>query len=90
MMNDLYPESEENVVKLKFQSHSSVAGFTQLEIAFGTNGLIRRVTGSTINKTIVMDYLDVKVNQDLPDARFEYESPVHANVYRDFLFEGID
>jgi outer membrane lipoprotein-sorting protein len=83
-------ESKERVIKLKLQSHSSVTGFYQLEIAFTAAGMIRQVKGSTTNKTIVMNFTEVRLNQDIPDARFEYEAPVHANVYKGFLFEGIE
>ena len=82
--------SSEKVITLKFQSHSSVEGFRQLEISFTTEGMIRRVKGSTINKTLVLDLENVRINQNIPDARFDYEAPVHANVYRDFLFEGME
>ncbi|HUV07182.1 MAG TPA: outer membrane lipoprotein carrier protein LolA, partial [Spirochaetia bacterium] len=78
------------VIKLKFQSLSSVTGFNELEISFTQEGMIRRVQGSTFNKTIVMSFTQIKLNQGIPDARFRYESPVNANVYKDFLFEGID
>jgi outer membrane lipoprotein-sorting protein len=52
--------------------------------------MIRRVKGSTINRILVLDLTNVRINQNIPDARFKYESPVHANVYRDFLFEGME
>jgi outer membrane lipoprotein-sorting protein len=82
--------SQEMVIKLKFQSHSAVKGYKQLEIAFDMNGMIRRVVGNMANGTIVMDFENIVTNQGIPDARFEYESPVNANVYKDFLFEGMD
>jgi outer membrane lipoprotein-sorting protein len=82
--------SSERVITIKFQSRSSVEGFRQLEISFTREGMIRRVKGWTINKTLVLDLLNVRINQNIPDARFDYESPVHANVYKDFLFEGME
>jgi outer membrane lipoprotein-sorting protein len=82
--------SSERVITLKFQSHSSVEGFRQLEISFTQEGMIRRVKGSTINKTLVLDLQNVRINQNIPDARFDYEAPVHANVHKDFLFEGME
>ena len=82
--------SKEMVVKLKFQSLSSAEGFRQLEIAFDQNHLMRRVTGSTGSKTIILDYKNIKLNQDIPDARFNYDPPANANVYRNFLYEVIE
>jgi outer membrane lipoprotein-sorting protein len=82
--------SDEMVIKLKFQSLSSNEGFTQLEIAFDRQQMIRRVTGVSGAKTLVMDYQDIRINQEIPDARFAYEAPANANVFRNFLFEVIE
>lgn len=82
--------SDEMVVKLKFRSRSSAEGFRQLEIAFREDGMIRRVVGEMSGKTLTMDFQDVQINTGIPEQRFEYEAPVHANVYKDFLFEGME
>lgn len=74
----------ERVITLKFQSHSNVEGFRQMEISFSRDGMIRRVKGSTISKTLMVDLLNVRINQNIPEARFDYEAPVHANVYKNF------
>jgi outer membrane lipoprotein-sorting protein len=37
-----------------------------------------------------LDFLNVRTNQNIPDARFDYDSPPSANVYRGFLFESED
>ncbi len=78
--------SREMVTKLKFQS-LSLDGFRRLEIAFDKNLMIRRVAGSTGTREIVMDIRNVRTNQGIPDARFDYRPPASANVYRNFLFE---
>ncbi len=78
--------SREMVTKLKFQS-LSVDGFRKLEIAFDRNLMFRRVIGSTASRTIVMDIKNVRINQGIPEARFDYRPPASANVYRNFLFE---
>ncbi len=78
--------SREVVTKLKFQS-LAVDGFRRLEIAFDRNLMIRRVTGSLGARTLVMDIKNVRLNQGIPDARFDYDPPASANVYRNFLFE---
>ena len=82
--------SREMVIKLKFQSLSSAEGFRQLEIAFDEKKLVRRVTGSTGSKTLIMDYKNIRLNQSIPDGRFDYNAPANANVYRNFLFEVIE
>ena len=78
--------SRELVTKLKFQS-LSVDGFRRLEIAFDRNLMIRRITGAMGARTLVMDIKNVRLNQGIPDARFDYNPPASANVYRNFLFE---
>ncbi len=78
--------SRELVTKLKFQS-LAVDGFRRLEIAFDRNLMIRRVAGSLGARTLVMDIKNVRLNQGIPDARFDYDPPASANVYRNFLFE---
>jgi outer membrane lipoprotein-sorting protein len=82
-------ESEEQVRKLKLESRSTAEGFRQIELAVGRTGLIRRITGVTISyEEFVLDLTDIVVNQNIPDTRFEYDSPPYANVYNDFLFEA--
>ena len=83
-------DSDEMVMKLKFQSLSSAEGFRQLEISFSESGFIRRVTGTSINKELTLDFTDVRIDQNIPDAKFEYKAPANANVFSDFLFEVID
>ena len=81
--------SEEQVRKLKMESRSTAEGFRQIVLAIGRTGLIRRITGVTIGyEEFVLDLTDIVVNQNIPDTRFEYDSPPYANVYNDFLFEA--
>ena len=84
-------ESDEQVRKLKLESRSTAEGFRQIILAVGRTGLIRRITGVTIGyEEFVLDLTDIVVNQNIPDTRFEYDSPPYANVYNDFLFEAED
>ncbi len=82
-------ESDEQVRKLKLESRSTAEGFRQIVLAVGRTGLIRRITGVTIGyEEFLLDLTDIIVNQNIPDTRFEYDSPPYANVYNDFLFEA--
>lgn len=83
-------ESDEMVIKLKFESHSTAEGFRQLEIAFSEDGLIRRVMGKTLKGSLVMDFEDIAVNINIPEAIFEYNAPPNANAFPNFLYEGIE
>jgi len=83
--------SDERVRKLKLESRSTAEGFRQIILAIGRTGLIRQITGVTIGyEEFVLDLTDIVVNQNIPDTRFEYDSPPYANVYNDFLFEAED
>jgi outer membrane lipoprotein-sorting protein len=83
--------SDEQVRKLKLESGSTAEGFRQIVLAIGRTGLIRRITGVTIGyEEFMLDLTDIVVNQNIPDTRFEYDSPPYANVYNDFLFEAED
>jgi outer membrane lipoprotein-sorting protein len=81
--------SKEMVKKLRLSSRSTSEGFRQVTLAVGRNGLIRRITGVTLNyEEFVMDLTDVVVNQNIPDTRFNYDAPAYANVYQNFLFDA--
>jgi outer membrane lipoprotein-sorting protein len=81
--------SKEQVKKLRLTSRSTSEGFRQITIAVGKNGLIRRITGVTLNyEEFVMDLTDIAVNQNIPDTRFKYDAPAYANVYQNFLFDA--
>ncbi|MDC7220640.1 MAG: outer membrane lipoprotein carrier protein LolA [Spirochaetales bacterium] len=80
--------SEEMVVKLRLEWLSSSEGFRELEIAVGENQLIRRITAtSTKYEIIQFDFLNLLVNEDIPNTRFYYESPPVGNDIQNFLFE---
>jgi outer membrane lipoprotein-sorting protein len=81
--------SKEQVRKLKLTSRSTAEGFRQIVMAVGKNGLIRRITGVTLNyEEFVFDLTNIGINQGIPDARFKYDSPPYANVYQTFLFDS--
>lgn len=80
--------SREMVVKLKLVGRSTNAGFRQLEVSVGENGLIRRIIGVTLGyEDLQFDFKNLVINRGIPDARFNYESPASANVFDNFLFE---
>lgn len=79
--------SKELVTKLKFVWRSTQEGFKQIVIAISQDGYIRQVIGTTPdNNVIKMDFNNILLNQNIPDVRFEYDSPPSANVFENFLF----
>jgi outer membrane lipoprotein-sorting protein len=80
--------SDEMVIKLQLDWRSTEAGFRELEVSIGENGLIRRIIGVTVDyEEIQFDFENILINQNIPEARFEYESPPTANIFDNFLFE---
>ena len=81
------PRSE-MVIKLKLVWRSTEEGFRQIDISVGANGYIRRVVGITPeNDQIQFDFVNISINQNIPDIRFEYTLPPAANVFENFLFD---
>jgi outer membrane lipoprotein-sorting protein len=80
---------DEMVVKLRFTWRSTAEGFREIILSFNKNGLIRNVTGKTgSDKSFEFDFSAIRVNQHIPDERFNYIAPASANSFKDFLFEG--
>ncbi len=80
--------NSEMVVKLKLIWKTTDESFRQIDLAIGTDNLIRRMTGySEEHSEIRFDFTDIIINQNIPDARFEFDGPASANVYDNFLFE---
>jgi outer membrane lipoprotein-sorting protein len=83
--------SGEKVVKVTFQWRASAEGYREIEVAFGTDGLIRRMTGTTAtNAVIQFDFMEIKINQGILEERFKYTPPPSAYTQDNFLFEGSD
>lgn len=78
--------SREMVVKLKLTSHGTT-GFNQLIMSV-KESTIRRIEGTQANgDKITMDIANVRINQGVPDERFNYDPPPYANVISDWLFD---
>jgi len=79
---------EEMVTKLRLTWRSTSEGFRQLILSIDDDRLIRRIVGVTVGyEEIQFDFLDMRLNQNIPAARFDYEAPSSANMFSDFLFE---
>jgi outer membrane lipoprotein-sorting protein len=81
--------SKELVVKLKLTPKSSGAPFSEIILSVGKDNLIRRMDALYASgERMVMDLVNVRINQNIPDSRFQYDSPPYANVVEDFLFSS--
>jgi len=85
----LEDDSPEMVIKLKLTWMSQTEGFRELEMSINPDDkTIRRIIGVTGSfETISFDFEDIDTLTQIPDARFEYESPSEGNSIENFLFE---
>lgn len=82
-------ETSELVTKLRLNWRTTDQGFRQLIISIDSDLLIRRIVGVTANyEEVQFDFEDLRINQGIPDTRFDYEAPSSANNFNNFLFEG--
>jgi len=83
--------SAEKVIKVKFQWRASAEGYREIEASFRTDGLIRRMIGTTVANTVVQfDFVNMKINQGILEEKFRYNPPPTAYSHDNFLFEGSD
>jgi outer membrane lipoprotein-sorting protein len=80
----------ERVVRLALTRKTVAEGFKTIIISISPESkLIRRLEGSTLaNEKFVFDFTGIKINQNIPESRFIYDSPASANVYNNFLFNS--
>jgi outer membrane lipoprotein-sorting protein len=88
----LETSSNEMVVKLRLSRRSVSEGFREIILDIDPESrLIRRIEGRTIADSVVrFDFLEIKINQGIPEMRFIYDSPASANNYNNFLFRDTD
>ena len=80
--------SEEMVRKLNLVWRKTDEGYRQIEMSISEDGMIRRMKGLTVNyETFQFDFTEIRINQNIPLSRFDYESPPSAYVMNNFLFE---
>lgn len=80
--------SSEMVIKLLLSRRNASEGFRNIVLSINpTTKLIRRVEATTpANETFRFTFYNYALNQNIPDARFIYDSPGTANTYNNFLF----
>jgi outer membrane lipoprotein-sorting protein len=81
--------SDEMVTKLRLNWRTTDQGFRQLVISISEDLLIRRIVGVNVNyEEIRFDFENLRINEGIPETRFEYDPPSSANDFDNFLFEG--
>ncbi|THB68098.1 MAG: outer membrane lipoprotein carrier protein LolA [Spirochaetaceae bacterium] len=79
--------SSEMVVKLRLTWRNPSEGFREIIVSIGSDMLIRRMVGTTVNyDEVVLDFSNIQINQNIPVEQFDYRSPPSANQFHGFLF----
>ncbi len=82
-------DDAETVTKLRLNWRTTDQGFRQLIISVTEDFLIRRIVGINANyEEVQFDFENLRINEGIPETRFDYEAPSSANTFSNFLFEG--
>lgn len=82
-------DDAEMVTKLRLNWRTTDQGFRQLIISVTEDFLIRRIVGINANyEEVQFDFENLRINEGIPETRFDYEAPSSANTFSNFLFEG--
>ena len=80
--------SPEMVYKLKLTPRVASTGFRSMVLSVTRDRVFRRLEGVRADgERQALDYLGVRINQNLPDQRFRIDTPPDANIIPDFLFD---
>ena len=80
--------SPEMVYKLKLTPRVASTGFRSMVLSVTRDRVFRRLEGVRADgERQALDYLSVRINQNLPDQRFRIDTPPDANIIPDFLFD---
>ena len=83
--------SGQQVVRLLLERRVPEEAFETIEVAVGDDRLIRCIVGEyRSGDRVAIEFRAVRTDQSIPDARFQYEPPPDANVYRDLLLGEAD
>lgn len=83
----LEKDSNEKVRKLKMEWRKPGQGFRQIIMSVNEDMLIRRMEGLTGEyERFQLDFTNIQLNQGIPNARFEFDSPPSAYRIDNFLF----
>ena len=82
--------TSEQVVQLRLTRRLTSENFREiiLSVTPGTM-LIRRIEARTLTNALVrFDFTNIRTNVGIPEQRFIYVPPPHANLYNNFLFRA--
>ena len=80
--------TSEQVVQIRLTRRLASENFREIVLSINPNThLIRRIEARTLTNALVrFDFTNIRVNIGIPEQRFAYVPPPHANMYNNFLF----
>ncbi len=79
---------ERKVVKIRLRRKSSVQSFRDIVLSIGRDNLIYRVEAVTFNnENIQFDFINIFVNEGIPDSTFVFEAPATAPVIDNLFYK---
>jgi len=80
--------TQERVVQLRLTRRLTSENFREIILSVNPDThLIRRIEARTLTNALVrFDFTDIRLNVGIPEQRFVYVPPPHANMYNNFLF----
>jgi len=80
--------TQEQVVQLRLTRRLVSENFREIILSIDPESrLIRRIEARTLTNALVrFDFTNIRTNVGIPEQRFVYVPPPHANMYNNFLF----
>ena len=80
--------SPEQVIKLRLTRRRTSENFREIILSINPETLlIRRIEARTLTNALVrFDFTNIRTNVGIPEQRFVYVPPPHANMYNNFMF----
>jgi outer membrane lipoprotein-sorting protein len=76
------------VTQLRLDRKQVTEGYREIVLSVDESGFIRRMVGTMVDwEEVQLDLNGIQVNQNIPNARFDYEPEADASVRENFLFE---
>jgi len=81
-------DSDLLVTQLRLDRKQVTEGYRQIVLNVDEAGFIRRIVGTKVDwEEVQLDLDDIAINQNIPDARFDYTPEADASLYENFLFQ---
>ena len=79
---------ERKIVKIRLRRKSSTQSFREIVLSIGIDNLIYRVEAVTFNnENIQFDFINIFMNEGIPDTVFKFEAPATAPVINNLFYK---